>query len=96
MHKQFLFQVKIADFGLARGVHKNSYYIGGTFLPIRWMAPESILDRKFSTKSDVWSFGVLTWEVLTLGIYVTYFVILMRNSKLFWKNSPSIFRKITI
>ena len=59
--------MKIADFGLARGVHKNSYYIGGTFLPIRWMAPESILDRKFSTKSDVWSFGVLTWEVLTLG-----------------------------
>ena len=59
--------MKIADFGLARGVHKNSYYFGGTFLPIRWMAPESILDRKFSTKSDVWSFGVLTWEVLTLG-----------------------------
>ena len=67
MHKKILFQVKIADFGLARGVHKNSYYIGGTFLPIRWMAPESIIDRKFSTKSDVWSFGVLTWEVLTLG-----------------------------
>ena len=59
--------MKIADFGLARGVHKNSYYIGGTFLPIRWMAPESILDRKFSTKSDVWSFGVLTWEIFQLG-----------------------------
>ena len=60
-------QVKIGDFGLARGMHKNSYYKGGEFLPVRWMPPEAIMDRKFSTKSDVWSFGVLVWEILNLG-----------------------------
>ena len=61
------FQVKIADFGLARGMYKNSYYRGGEFLPIMWMPPEAISEHKFSTKSDVWSFGVLMWEVLTKG-----------------------------
>ena len=60
-------QVKIGDFGLARGMHKNSYYKGGEFLPIRWMSPEALMDRKFSSKSDVWAFGVLVWEILNLG-----------------------------
>merc|ERR1719273_1367077 len=60
-------KVKIGDFGLARGMHKNSYYKGGEFLPLMWMSPEAISDHKFSSKSDVWSFGVLMWEVLTMG-----------------------------
>uniref|UniRef100_A0A914ZLI3 receptor protein-tyrosine kinase n=1 Tax=Parascaris univalens TaxID=6257 RepID=A0A914ZLI3_PARUN len=58
-----------ADFGLARDVYTNDYYRvhGEDFLPLRWLAPESITDGVFTSKSDVWSFGVLLWEILTLG-----------------------------
>ena len=48
-------------------MHKKSYYKGGEFLPIRWMPPEALMDHRFTSKSDSWSFGVLMWEVLTLG-----------------------------
>lgn len=61
---------KIADFGLSRNLDAQNYYkVGGAggSLPIRWMPPEAILYRKFTPKSDVWSFGVLMWEVYTFG-----------------------------
>ena len=48
-------------------MYKNSYYRGGEFLPIMWMPPEAISEHKFSTKSDVWSFGVLMWEIFQFG-----------------------------
>ena len=63
--------VKISDFGLSRNISADNYYRlkadKNNFMPIRWMPPEAILYGKFTLKSDVWSFGVLMWEVYTLG-----------------------------
>ena len=65
--------VKISDFGMARDVYLEEYYRrrGGT-LPIRWMAPEAITDGKYTVESDVWSMGVLLWEIFVFG-YQPYF-----------------------
>ena len=57
---------KVADFGLLREIPKdNSIYQATTEMPwpIRWMAPESLDNREFSPATDVWSFGVLLWEM---------------------------------
>ncbi|XP_072021432.1 uncharacterized protein [Amphiura filiformis] len=61
--------VKIGDFGMTRAMYDSNYYRLGKEgkLPVRWMAPESITEGLFTTKSDVWSLGVVIYEVVTFG-----------------------------
>jgi len=60
---------KVADFGFSRDVMANNIYERKSEgrLPIRWMAPEALYDNIYTTKTDVWSYGVLMWEIVTLG-----------------------------
>ncbi|KAI4497351.1 hypothetical protein M0802_007598 [Mischocyttarus mexicanus] len=61
--------VKIGDFGMTRDIYETDYYRKGTkgLLPVRWMAPESLKDGVFTSFSDVWSYGVVLWEMVTLA-----------------------------
>ncbi|KAM6927968.1 macrophage-stimulating protein receptor-like [Xenentodon cancila] len=65
------FTVKVADFGMARDIYDKEYYSiqhhKRAKLPVKWMAIESLQTQKFTTKSDVWSYGILLWELLTRG-----------------------------
>ncbi|KAH8357174.1 hypothetical protein KR084_006605 [Drosophila pseudotakahashii] len=61
--------VKIGDFGMTRDIYETDYYRKGTkgLLPVRWMPPESLRDGVYSSASDVFSFGVVLWEMATLA-----------------------------
>ena len=61
---------KVTDFGLARDLQLEGVYTKTTTagrLPVKWMAPESIRFHIYTSKSDVWSFGVLLWEIISIG-----------------------------
>ena len=59
---------KVAEFGLARIIDKDIYETNpGVKFAIKWMAPEATLYNRFSIKSDVWSFGIVIYEVITYG-----------------------------
>ncbi|XP_050426861.1 tyrosine-protein kinase receptor-like [Adelges cooleyi] len=60
---------KIADFGMSRDVYRSDYYKkdGQAMLPIKWMPTEALVDGVFNSKTDIWSFGITLWEILTFG-----------------------------
>ncbi|XP_011501305.1 PREDICTED: discoidin domain-containing receptor 2-like [Ceratosolen solmsi marchali] len=68
------YHVKISDFGTDNELYACDYYKvdGGIPLPIRWMAWESLVLGKYTTKSDIWSFAVTLWEILNLGRRIPY------------------------
>uniref|UniRef100_A0A8C2L2L7 receptor protein-tyrosine kinase n=1 Tax=Cyprinus carpio TaxID=7962 RepID=A0A8C2L2L7_CYPCA len=62
--------VCVADFGLSKKIYSGDYYRQGRIakMPVKWIAVESLADRVFTVKSDVWAFGVTMWEIVTRGM----------------------------
>ena len=60
---------QIADFGMSRALQDTDYYVSrGGKIPVKWTAPEALHYKKYSTASDVWSFGMVMYEIWSLGM----------------------------
>ena len=66
--------IKIGDFGMSHDLYQRNYYRvqGQAVLPVRWMSPEAVIYGKFSTAGDVWSFGVVMWEIFSFAMQPYY------------------------
>ena len=61
--------IQIADFGMSRALQDTDYYVSrGGKIPVKWTAPEALHYKKYSTASDVWSFGIVMYEIWSLGM----------------------------
>lgn len=63
--------VLITNLSLSKDTYRNEYYCknsSSNAIPLRWMAPEALFEQSFTIEGDVWSFGVLMWEVFSLGL----------------------------
>lgn len=60
--------VQVGDFGMSRDLADSEYYLSqGGIIPLRWTAPEAIYFKKYSTASDIWSYGCLLFEIWSVG-----------------------------
>ena len=67
--EQIFYHMQIADFGMSRALQDAEYYVShGGKIPVKWTAPEALSYKKYSTASDVWSFGIVLYEIWALGI----------------------------
>ena len=64
----YIYTLQLADFGMSHDMDEDYYYKPkGGMIPVKWTSPEAVLYRKYTTKSDVWSYGMVMFEIWSLG-----------------------------